>query len=794
MSEIRCPMCGKPNPAELDVCQFCEARLKPLIISPTPDESPQTSQEQYQSHQEIKSESEVEPTDWLSGLREDEILQEGEPQEESQSEFDDETPEWLARIRTDQDSEGGTESEGIESISPFDGSSQGDLTNQDEIPEWITGLISDNKVPVDSWDEEDTGEQESEVPEWLQRLRERRVEESEQELESPLLPEEEQPSELSIDESFPQGPSDDEDTEVSQVEEGVTLESFGKAGTDEDHLLPEEEPDWVAKLTNDRVENQSTDQDDTELDWESSKGKEDIPSWLQELGGDEAEPLPEDQSQTTPEGFPETLGELLKEEGTETQEESLEQISPFLEEGEMPDWLKEPPPDVEETPSESKTVDDVQEEKPNEKSSVEEDEVEFVHASDFPDWLGTDLTEDEQPEEPTPEPELSPGEIPSWLEAMRPVEDAAPKAPIEIETPDTLETAGPLAGLRGVLSAPVEMASVQKPPIYSTKVHVTESQQSHAELLATIIAKEGKSEPIPHSPSVTPQLILRWVIALVLLLTVLWPIVTDSQVSMLPLLTSDILDVNDIINDLPANSRVLLAFDYQPSLSGEMDAAASAVIDHLMIRGAYLTLVSTSTSGPIVGEHFLEKTQASHGYTNGNQYINLGYIPGGSSGLLSFAENPQITLPYTLDSQDAWGRAGDQPLPPLQGITGIIDFSLVMVMTDNPETARTWIEQVGPLLSSDDKSTPLIMVASAQAEPLIRPYYESNPKQIQGLIAGLQGGAAYSQLTGRGELPRKYWDAFSLGLIIATLLIVAGGIYTSMITTLQSDKQVEGQE
>ena len=30
MAEIKCPMCSKPNPAELDVCQFCEARLKPL--------------------------------------------------------------------------------------------------------------------------------------------------------------------------------------------------------------------------------------------------------------------------------------------------------------------------------------------------------------------------------------------------------------------------------------------------------------------------------------------------------------------------------------------------------------------------------------------------------------------------------------------------------------------------------------------------------------------------------------------------------------------------------------------
>ncbi len=30
MADVRCPMCGKPNPEELELCQFCQARIKPL--------------------------------------------------------------------------------------------------------------------------------------------------------------------------------------------------------------------------------------------------------------------------------------------------------------------------------------------------------------------------------------------------------------------------------------------------------------------------------------------------------------------------------------------------------------------------------------------------------------------------------------------------------------------------------------------------------------------------------------------------------------------------------------------
>ena len=30
MTDVRCPMCGKSNPADMDVCQFCQARLRPV--------------------------------------------------------------------------------------------------------------------------------------------------------------------------------------------------------------------------------------------------------------------------------------------------------------------------------------------------------------------------------------------------------------------------------------------------------------------------------------------------------------------------------------------------------------------------------------------------------------------------------------------------------------------------------------------------------------------------------------------------------------------------------------------
>jgi hypothetical protein len=42
MADVRCPMCSRLNPAERDTCQYCEARLKPLIAgqNPAPESKP----------------------------------------------------------------------------------------------------------------------------------------------------------------------------------------------------------------------------------------------------------------------------------------------------------------------------------------------------------------------------------------------------------------------------------------------------------------------------------------------------------------------------------------------------------------------------------------------------------------------------------------------------------------------------------------------------------------------------------------------------------------------------------
>ena len=199
-----------------------------------------------------------------------------------------------------------------------------------------------------------------------------------------------------------------------------------------------------------------------------------------------------------------------------------------------------------------------------------------------------------------------------------------------------------------------------------------------------------------------------------------------------------------------------------------MQAAAASLVDHIILKGARLTFVSTQPTGPAVAENFIQSTQRHSNLERGTDYVNLGFVPGGAAGLLSFAQTPQFISPISYSGINPWET------PILEGINTIKDFALVVVITSDPDTARTWIEQVQPKM----ENTPLLAVVSAQAEPMVRPYFGSETgAQVQGIISGISGGTAYEIAIGEFNLGSSYLGAFSYGLLIAVSAILIGGAY-----------------
>ena len=374
--------------------------------------------------------------------------------------------------------------------------------------------------------------------------------------------------------------------------------------------------------------------------------------------------------------------------------------------------------------------------------------------------------------------ELAP--LPAWLQAMRPVESAALSGEESVDE-QRVEKSGPLAGLRSVLRSEDLVAQYQKLPSYSVKLRVSDPQTLKAGLMEQVIGDESKPQEVSSESIFATQALVRIATGLALIALILIVIFFGPRPlapAALSLVDPQVSSINRLVNDLAPGSPVLVAVDYQGGLSGELRIAAQPVIQHLMSRGARLIFISTQPEGPALAESLFSTARLAgqSGYPV-ELKANLGYLIGGSSALKALAASPlQFSIPQT------WSAGGWNQIA-LANLKQITDFSQVVLLTDTPESARDWVEQVQPELAKKNK--PLIVISSAQAAPLLRPYQESG--QITALLSGLLGGAAYEQIRQVSGYGTSYWNAYLAGILAMVLFILMGGI-VSLISNLSHSK------
>ena len=392
-----------------------------------------------------------------------------------------------------------------------------------------------------------------------------------------------------------------------------------------------------------------------------------------------------------------------------------------------------------------------------------------------PDWLTGSATKDADQASNETNPlsaaqkgeAIVPAELPPWVQAMRPVESALPTSPTA-SGDSSAESGGPLAGLQNVLPAGAGFQPTSKPKAYSIKLNATNEHQTQAALLEQILAAETAPIPMKVPSVIMSQRILRWAITALMFLLVGGILFVGTQIFALPArVPSDQTEMAiSVVNKIPADAPVLAVFDYEPSLSGEMQVVAEPYLNCLLLlKHPRLTILSSSPTGSALAENFIAGSLAGRDYQRGKQYTDLGYLPGGLAGVYDFAQNPSAVMPLGADGSQVWQTA------PLQGVTRLSDFSAIILLTDNAEAGRVWIEQAGPLRGNAS----LVIVSSSQAGPMLMPYVASG--QVNGLVNGLNDASKVEQANGQPGLARLYWDAYSVGLLLAAAMIILGGLW-----------------
>ena len=792
MSNMKvCPLCKKDNTEDSSICANCGFDLNPTFQADSdgmPDWLSTFREETGEKEINLKDSSsnqvvndsliETEP-DWLSRIRErkisdDEII----PSiEETEFHFRDfalskGTDELVGALRSNDKEIKSEEKENDDLIT--------DLRKSEEENILVHSEKDNSEIPSDNFIE---NKMDSLDDDWITRLKS-----------SAFTPESDLSPEKSTDANHDQFPDWLPISQQDKAENEPGIEKndqefpewISKFRTDQDIVLDSSEfddenklPDWIQQDTfSDVVEPSDAVNEVEEYKFiegiirKSNVKSEEmiIPDWISDSD------IPSSEiSEDTISKNQSPVEEALPESDHENEDKEFELIQPsidqppfredlsFLDQGYNPDL----------------TID-----------KNDSDSLGLVPASPFqldqiPDWLdkgdeeyiATNFFEDIQTEnDKTAETgqDIQPGELPSWLKAMRPLEAVAPIVSRTKENRQ-IEKSGPLAGLQGVLSSHQFNHLSAPPPIQAISVDISEKQKKQIEILDKLFLQE-EEQIAKVKPTRNPiEKIIQFVIPIALILSLIYSYYFSSTNLNKPtIFPSETVRFATIVNGLLLNQtsppKILAIVESDGASYAELSIITKSLLERLMLKNSYLSIISTNPNGSLLATKLIQDTASQSNNYDFNNLANFGYLPGGQNGVQSFIQSPTDTISFDTNNENIWEK------PALVDVTNFSHFDAVLIITDDSDSTKTWIEQIHSL----KPGTSILVAATVQALPLLKPYVDSN--QIDGMIGGLYGSYSYSDLIQSDTSEHaQYWMMQKAGITTFIIIFLLGGIWQLIV-------------
>jgi hypothetical protein len=270
-----------------------------------------------------------------------------------------------------------------------------------------------------------------------------------------------------------------------------------------------------------------------------------------------------------------------------------------------------------------------------------------------------------------------------------------------------------------------------------------------------------------------PSFILRLdrrIIYVAIALAVTVPLLLHFAVSLKP--TPIVQNLFDTVEALPPGSKVLLSFDYGPSTLPENDPMAFSFIRHLLTRGDKIYMMALMATGARNLDHAIEvvidKEFPQKVY--GVDYVDLGY-KAGDEGLINTLFKDFKGM-YTTDVH---GTSVDD-IPMMRDIQTLKSFDMILNVGSGRPGTKEWIQYAG-----DRGNIPIGGGVTAVEALLLYPYY---PRQLKGLMGGLQGAAEYEtaliskypQFAKTAREAQVYMGPQAVAHYVIILLVILGNI------------------
>jgi len=257
----------------------------------------------------------------------------------------------------------------------------------------------------------------------------------------------------------------------------------------------------------------------------------------------------------------------------------------------------------------------------------------------------------------------------------------------------------------------------------------------------------------------------RRVIYLLIFLGVLIPLVKPIG---FPIITTPETEtLHRVIDILPEGSLVMLSFDFDPASGAEVQPMTEAIVHHCFKKNLKLICPSLWPQGPSLATEVFNKLAPRYNKTYGVDWVNLGYLPGPTTGLTQ-VETLAASVRTAYPSDVKGTPLDDIPLTKnfdkLQQVKAIISF------TAGDPGLLGWIQ-----VAKDRYNVPVGGGGTAVNAPQFYPFIQSG--QVSGFLGGLRGAAEYETMVGEPGLGTSGMDAQSIAHLVIIIFIILSNVF-----------------
>ena len=221
--------------------------------------------------------------------------------------------------------------------------------------------------------------------------------------------------------------------------------------------------------------------------------------------------------------------------------------------------------------------------------------------------------------------------------------------------------------------------------------------------------------------------------------------------------------VYNAIDAIPANSKVLMSFDYGPSTKPEIHPMTLGVMRQLLRKDHQIYITCLWPDGLYMALDALEEINKEFELVEYEDYVLLGFRPGNEAIVKGLASD--LRKVYTVDSKGT--MLSDIPM--MDDVNNLKDFQFIFTGSAGYPGTFEWVQYGG-----DPTGVPLSSGTTSIQVNEVMPYVQSG--QVKGILAGMPGAAEYEKLIGTPGIAIQGMAAQSFAHLVIVLFIILGNL------------------